>query len=231
MRNKKIKEIYNLLYGEYGPQGWWPIKGKYFPEKEDPFEITIGAILAQNTIWKNAQRAIMRLHDADLMNPEKILKLPEEKLAEIIKPSGYYNQKADRIKTITRHYMNWQKQNRIPGRNELLSIKGIGPETADSILLYAYHQPVFVIDIYTKRLFSRTGIANENIKYEELQNMIQSELLKDHLNDEKVFREYHSLIVEHAKRHCRKKPECGGCVLKIKGICMYKSTNKMEGET
>lgn len=225
-----IAKIYRLLYSEYGPQGWWPIKGKYFPEKEDPFEITAGAILAQNTTWKNAQRAILRLHEAGLMEPEKILNLPAEKLPELIKPSGYYNQKATRLKTISRCYLKWRDEKRIPVREELLSISGIGPETADSILLYAFHRPVFVIDIYTRRLFSRIGIVPENVKYNQLQKLIQSELSKENLNDEKVFREYHALIVKHAKQHCKKQPQCRGCILKNERICSYASTNIKEVE-
>ena len=198
--SKMIKHIYNILFKTYSNQNWWPTT-----TKQKQFEIIIGTILTQNTSWKNAEKAVANLKNNNLISPNKILKTNKTKLAKLIKSSGYFNQKAERLKIISRFYL----ENRNPTREQLLKVKGIGPETADSILLYAYNKPSFVVDLYTKRIFSRLGICRQDYKYESVRQLFMSNLPKD----QKLFNEYHALIVKLAKEHCRKKPVCGGCPL------------------
>jgi endonuclease-3 related protein len=209
----KIQEIYKKLYTEFGPQGWWPItpENEFHPKHngiipktaKQRFEIIIGAILTQNTSWKNVEKAIFNLNKAKLVDIDKIKKINLKKLASLIKPSGYYNQKADRLKIIAEFF----SKNNSPKREQLLQVKGIGPETADSILLYAFQNPYFVIDAYTKRIFSRIGICKKDVKYEDLQSVFHKNLSKD----TKIFNEYHALIVELAKQFCTKQPKCDNC--------------------
>ena len=207
-----FNKIFSILYNAYGPQHWWPA--------ETPFEVCVGAILTQNTSWKNVEKAIASLKDRNLLHPKKIYSIPQNRLERLIKCSGFYKQKAERIKlfcgTLAKYNFSLEKMFRKPLpalRQELLNIKGIGPETADSIILYASEKPVFVIDAYTRRIFSRLGLINENATYEDIQNLFHRSLKLDIL----LFKEYHALIVEHAKRHCRKQPLCAGCVLS--GLC------------
>lgn len=219
MRNA-IMGIYELLLEEYGEQGWWPIGGRYNKEfkkrkKSDAekLEISIGAFLAQNTSWENAQRAVLNLREAGLMDKEKLGRMREGEIAVFIKPAGYYNMKARKIKEFLKY----------PGeiaREGLLSIWGCGEETADSILLYAYDEPVFVADAYSRRLFSRLGLCGEGVSYGELQELAHSSLPIE----SKLLNECHALIVEHAKRHCRAKPECAGCPLSR--VCRGKGVKK-----
>jgi len=210
------KQIYNILYKNYGAQGWWPVTNK---ESEKPtykkrrklsanqrFEIIIGAILTQNTAWKNVEKTIIELNKKKLLDMKKIKALPGKKLGKIIKSSGYYNQKAKKIKAIIKFLESKKEIN----RENLLTIWGIGPETADSILLYAYNKPFFIIDAYTKRIFSRLGLINKKRSYNELQKIFHESLPRD----AELFKEYHALIVEHAKRYCRIKPLCETCILK-----------------
>lgn len=194
----KFKRIYDILYTEYGKQGWWPVK-----TKNKQFEVIIGAVLTQNTNWKNVEKALINLEKEKLISIDGIRKVRKDRLAKLIKPSGYYNQKAERLKIIAEFF----SKNKNPTRAELLAVKGIGPETADSILLYAFGKPVFVIDAYTKRIFSRIGMCDGNCEYNELQEKFHSALPKN----VKMFNEYHALIVELAKRNCKKKAECNGC--------------------
>jgi len=211
----EIREIYHTLLEAYGEQGWWPKtpKGRKKPEydkgnkhrthsEKERFEIALGAILTQNTSWKNVEKTIGELHEKGLVDATKLKKLPEKKLAELIKSSGYFNQKARKIK-------EFLKYNGEMTREGLLSIWGIGPETADSILLYAHGKPHFVVDAYTKRIFSRLGLCGKEDGYEQVQEIFHSSLPKDPA----LYNEYHALIVELAKRHCRKTPECPGCRL------------------
>ena len=217
----KIQQIHDILYKNYGPQGWWPLterysfipvhKGKKPSSKERKFEIILGAIMTQNTAWKNVEKALVELNKRKLLDKNKIQSLPAKKLGKIIKSSGYFNQKAKKIKLMIDFLESGKKVN----RENLLSIWGIGPETADSILLYAYKQPSFVIDGYTKRIFSRLGLTHEKVTYHELQEMFHKELPKDH----ELFKEYHALLVEHAKRYCRTKPLCKECILRKQ--CKY----------
>ncbi|MBW2981277.1 hypothetical protein KY343_00210 [Candidatus Woesearchaeota archaeon] len=212
----QIKKIYSILYKTFGPQGWWPMtpKNQLHPKhngvkpKNDRqrFEIIIGAILTQNTSWKNVEKAIFNLNKSKLIEIDKIKKINLKKLASLIKPSGYYNQKAEKLKIAAEFF----SKNKSPERQELLAVKGIGPETADSILLYAFQKPFFVIDAYTKRIFSRIGICKPDIKYEELQDKFQENLNKNI----RVFNEYHALIVELGKQFCTKTPKCSNCPIK-----------------
>jgi endonuclease-3 related protein len=194
----KLQTIYKKLYNAYGKQNWWPITTKH-----RRWEVIVGAILTQNTSWKNVEKAISNLNQAKALGMEKIKQIKKQKLAKLIKPSGYFNQKAERLKIAAEFF----SKNNKPTREQLLKVKGIGPETADSILLYAYSKPVFVIDLYTKRIFSRVGMCKSVCSYDELQNIFHKSLKKD----SKMFNEYHALIVELAKQHCKKKPECRGC--------------------
>jgi endonuclease-3 related protein len=215
--NPLISHIYTMFHKSYGPQGWWPLGGAYFPRQEDPFEITVGALLTQNTSWKNASMAIEELRKRGLLSADRILGSTDEELVSAIRSSGYYNQKADRLKRICRFFNHTVRRRITPTREELLAIRGIGPETADSILLYAYHIPVFVIDAYTRRIFSRVGLALENLSYDETQELFMQNLPRD----EGLFNEYHALIVRHGKELCRKMPLCTGCVVAQENMCTY----------
>ena len=191
-----LKSIYNKLYEEYGPQGWWPINNKYnkqdFSKKteQERFEISVGAILTQNTSWKNVETALNKLRDNNVLNKKTIRNISQEALAKLIKSSGYHNQKARKLK-------EFAEFNKKVTRENLLSVWGIGPETADSILLYAYNQPIFVIDEYTKRVMLHNGIGKEEWNYEKWQVFFHENLKKDY----KLFNEFHALFVEHAKKN------------------------------
>ena len=209
----KIKSVYQKLNKKYGHQGWWPLSKNSLHSKHhngpprnnrDRFEIIVGAILTQNTSWKNVEKAIYNLNKAKVLDSEKIRKIDVNKLAKLILHAGYYNQKAATMKRMADFFL----KNKNPTRQQLLAVKGIGPETADSILLYAYEHPVFVIDAYTKRIFSRLGECDENCKYGELQ-----EIFMGMPKDVEVFKQYHALIVEHAKKKCSKTPLCESCCL------------------
>lgn len=216
----QLMKMYQKLYDLYGPQGWWPlinldsinpnktgaIRG-YHPknydlpiERNDVYEVILGAILTQNTSWLQAEKALFNLNELNAIEPEKLLKLDDETLKLAIKCAGFLNQKAIYLREITKFFI--ESKGKIPTRKELLAVKGVGNETADSILLYAYKQPEFVVDAYTKRIFSHLGLVDENIKYMELKEFFESNLKKDM----GVYNEYHALIVEHAKRYYNKKP-------------------------
>ncbi|MGB9936817.1 MAG: endonuclease III domain-containing protein [Methanobacterium sp.] len=219
MQNILIK-IYEKLYSSYGPQGWWPlinlkssnpnktgaIRG-YHPknydlpkERNDVYEIILGAILTQNTSWLQAEMALFNLNELNAINPEKLMDLSDETLKSAIRCAGFLNQKSVYIREITKFFI--KLDGRIPTRKEILAVKGVGNETADSILLYAYKQPEFVVDAYTKRIFSHLGVVDENIKYMDLKEFFESNLPKETA----LYNEYHALIVEHAKRYYNKKP-------------------------
>jgi len=215
--NPLIHRIYELLLETYGPQGWWPVRGTYFPREEDPFEVTVGAVLTQNTSWTNAARALEGLRERGLLDPHRIAALEKKELARIVRSSGYYNQKAERLQGVCRFLLHAARRDSIPTREDLLGIKGIGPETADSILLYAHHVPAFVIDAYTKRLFTRIGLAREDASYTELQQLFMENLPRD----EGLYGEYHALIVRHGKEVCRKVPLCNHCVLARGDLCAF----------
>ena len=196
--------LYKTLLKAYGRRGWWPTTSD-----NKKFEIILGAILTQNTSWKQVEKAIANLKNNDLISQEAIKKVSLRRLASLIKPAGYFNQKAKRLKIINQ----FLEKNKNPTRDQLLEVNGIGPETADSILLYAFNQPAFVIDTYTKRIMQRIGYKEES--YGGLQALFQDNLP----NDYKIYNEFHALFVEHAKTYCRKKPLCQKCPLNSR--CNY----------
>lgn len=208
----KVQGIYYLLNKAYGTQGWWPIVSnntllcEYHtnpPKNEsEQFEIAVGAILTQNTAWRNVEKVLGELKRTGNLSKERIRCIPKGKLSGLIRSAGYYNQKAKKLKLLAVF-------NKPVTRENLLDIWGIGPETADSILLYAYNKPVFVVDAYTKRIFSRVGLVNDNASYDDVQKIFHDNLSKDY----EIFSEYHALLVEHAKRHCKTRPECDGCLI------------------
>ncbi|MCX5695933.1 MAG: endonuclease III domain-containing protein [Candidatus Omnitrophica bacterium] len=209
MRNR-LGLIYSKLHSHFGPQHWWPA--------ESPFEVMVGAILTQNTSWQNVEKAIANLKKHQVLNPRKIYNLPQAKLARLIRSTGYYNLKARRLKEFLKFFINEyaasvKKISQAKSgslRKELLMVKGIGPETADSILLYALNKPVFVIDAYTKRIFSRHKLLPPDCAYPQAQGLFMSGLKKD----ARLFNEYHALLVALAKAYCRKsKPKCSVCPL------------------
>ncbi len=205
-----LQEMYDRLHGHFGGQDWWP--------GDSPFEIMVGAILTQNTNWKNVERAIDNLKQADVLSLAAMSALPRDLLAEYIRLAGYYNIKATRLQNffslINRHWDGdldfFLSQPRDTLREQLLSVKGIGPETADSIVLYAAGLPIFVVDTYTHRILTRHEIIDESFDYHAIQ-----ELFMDNLEeDTRLFNEYHALIVQVGKDFCKKsKPVCADCPL------------------
>lgn len=199
--------IYRALEMFFGPQSWWPA--------ETPFEVMIGAILTQNTNWKNVERAIDNLKQAGLMSPESIAECSHDKLAELIRPAGYFNVKADRLISFIGWFVKEYggelermfKEPPAKLRKKLLSVRGIGPETADSILLYAGGIPSFVVDAYTRRIFSRHGFCASNAGYDELKELFEYSLPRD----PQRFNEYHALLVALGKDYCRPRPLCELC--------------------
>jgi endonuclease-3 related protein len=216
IRNPKseiLMMVYRKLFRVYGPRHWWP--------GETSFEVMVGAILTQNTSWRNVEKAIQRLKDKGVLNPEGIHHLRKSQLASLIKSSGYYRIKASRLKSFVdflydEYGGDIEKMRELPLgklREKLLGVKGIGPETADSILLYGLRKTIFVVDAYTKRILSRHGLISEKASYEEVQN-----LFMDHLpRDEKLFNEYHALFVHLGKTVCKKIPKCELCPLQKVG--------------
>jgi endonuclease-3 related protein len=205
----RLNEIYHLLLKAYGPQNWWPA--------ESPLEVMVGAVLTQNTNWQGVEKAIANLKNNNLLNPEKLQALPTEDLARLIKPAGYFNLKARRLKNLIKFLTETYSGDLETTvqidtgqlRKELLDINGVGPETADSILLYALQRPVFVVDTYTYRVINRHGLVGEDVSYDELQ-----ELFTQHLPlDMTLFNQYHALLVRVGKLHCQPKPRCQGCPL------------------
>jgi len=205
-----LKKIYGKLHDSYGPRHWWPA--------DSPFEVMLGAILTQNTAWTNVEKAITGLKQACDMTPEALLPLSTEKLQEVIRSSGYFRQKSTRLRGLCRFLLDYYegdipRMEEVPTqklREQFLSLNGIGPETADSILLYALNRPVFVVDAYTVRLLSRLGYCGENSKYEEVQALFMENLEPDAA----FFNEYHALIIIHCKQRCRKQtPICADCPL------------------
>lgn len=203
-----LHRIFKILHNQYGDQHWWP--------GETPFEVMVGAVLTQNTAWINVERAIANLISAGCLSAKMVLDISHEQLAEMLKPSGYFNVKATRLRNFCQWYVDndehekLQQWETVALREALLSINGVGPETADDILLYAFDRPVFVIDAYTRRLFSRLGLIAGNEAYEDIRKHFESELT----TDSKLYNEYHALIVWHAKQFCKVKPDCGVCCLR-----------------
>lgn len=207
-----LRQFYDSLHGAYGPQGWWP--------GETPTEVAIGAILVQNTNWQNVEKAIARLRAAEMLDWRTLSDLPTDELAELIRPAGYYQVKARRLKNLVKwlceeHAGDLERLRSSARsveaiREELLGVNGIGPETADSIVLYALNLPTFVVDAYTARIVGRHGlIGPEAVDYAELKA-----LFEDHMpQDPQLFKEYHALLVAVGKKHCLPQPRCAGCPL------------------
>jgi endonuclease-3 related protein len=208
---EQLGDIYDRLYARFGAQHWWPGDGA--------FQVIVGAILTQNTAWTNVEKALANLKRARLLNPARMRRAPTARLARLIRPSGYFNLKAKKLKAFTR-YLFAAHRGRLARlfrldiatlRAELLAVYGIGPETADSIILYAARKPVFVVDAYTRRIFARLGLSREGASYDELQRLFMEHLPRD----EKLFNEYHALLVTLGKNVCKKRaPNCSVCPLK-----------------
>jgi len=206
---KKLLSIYHTLFNFFGQQGWWPAETK--------LEVIVGGILTQNTAWKNVEQAIEALKREGILNIKELIKIEELKLAATIRPAGYYNVKAKRLK----NFMDFIDKdyggdiNRMFStplftlRKKILKVKGIGFETADSILLYAGEKPIFVVDAYTKRILSRHGIITDGVSYQYIQELFMRSLPRDI----SLYKEYHALLVRLAKTYCKTKPNCTGCPL------------------
>ena len=206
---QSLLAVFNRLFDRNGPLKWWPA--------DTPFEVCVGAILTQNTAWSNVEKAISSLKQAGIMSPETLHGCDPEQLARLIRPAGYFNVKSRRLQDFTSWLFlnhqgslermcagNWQVL-----REELLRVRGIGPETTDSILLYAGNKPSFVVDAYTRRLFRRLGLLPEAAGYDETRALFMNNLPEDVA----LFNEYHAQIVEQCKQFCRVKPLCSGCPL------------------
>lgn len=207
---KTLNTIYSKLYNYFGPQHWWPAKSS--------FEVMVGAILTQNTSWLNVEKAIKNLKKEKLLEPGGLRDVSLGRLASLIRPAGYYNIKAKRLKDflnfLFKFYRGRPSLMRLTDtqtlRRRLLSVKGVGPETADSMLLYAAGRPVFVIDAYTKRILSRHNLIAEDASYEDAQGLFMASLK----SDVQMFNEYHALLVRLAKEFCLKQnPRCKECPL------------------
>lgn len=228
-----VRKVYRRLLGRFGPRGWWPLtpRGAFSPRYHPgrpaapspraAAEICVGAILTQNTAWTNVVKALESLHRDGPLSLERIAGMPSRRLQRLIRSSGFFAQKASRLKTFARHALRrerrldrWLSSSPLSAlREELLSIRGVGPETADSMLLYAGGRPVFVVDAYTRRIGSRLGWFPDSAGYEEIQAFLSKRLPREL----RVYQEGHALFVELAKRACRTKPICGDCPLR--GIC------------
>jgi endonuclease III related protein len=234
----QIASLYGELFSAYGPQGWWPTpsrtgrkgfdgRGYHRGDYDHPrsavgrFEVILGAILTQNTAWTNVEKALARLREAGIALPADVLTTPRQRLAGYVRASGYYNQKAKKLKAAAALFSppGALGLRKVPTREDLLSQWGVGPETADSILLYAFRVPLFVVDAYTRRLLARIGIAGGKETYGQLQEVFHASLPNRH----ELFNEYHALIVEHAKRHCRARPLCAGCPV---SSCAYRDQHE-----
>ena len=204
-----LHTIYHRLIDYYGPQHWWPAK--------EPFEVMVGAILTQSAAWQNVEKAITRLKEADAMSPEMLRRLDLSEIGELIHSCGYYNAKALKLKSLA----CWLGENYTDNldelfnkdihtlRQQLLSIHGVGPETADSIILYAAEKPIFVIDAYTCRIISRVGLEQEGNSYAAYQSLFMDSLPPD----VRLYNEYHALLVRLGKTVCRPSPLCRQCCL------------------
>ena len=202
-----LVQIFDALNKCYGYQNWWPA--------EDEFEIVVGSVLTQNTNWQNVEQSLRALKESGLMSPEKILALSDQELQRLIYSSGFYKVKTRRLKAVCSLIMNefdgqihkMKSIGLLQSRELLLNTNGIGPETADDILLYVLGLPIFVVDTYSKRIFSRVGIGPSEDKYEVWQNFFMDNLPKD----AGLYAQFHALIVRLGKDHCRSKPICNGC--------------------
>lgn len=229
-KNDLARWIYRRLFKAFGPQGWWPVaersgrRARYHPRNTlkrlssgQAFEMAVGAFLTQNTAWTNVSRALENLRLQGALSPEKLASVAREDVENWIRPAGYFRQKTRAIQGFARFLLErWEGQlikllalARDEARRGLLGLRGVGPETADSILLYAGGHPVFVVDAYTRRIGRRMGLFQED-GYGVVQDWFESRL-PAHLE---LFREYHALLVELAKRHCKTVPRCDACPLR-----------------
>lgn len=207
MDKDRLMGIYRALLAEFGRRNWWP--------GETPFEVMVGAVLTQNTAWTNVEKAIANLKGEGFLDPGRLGAARRERVARLIRPSGYYNLKAKRLKALVAWYLARADGQVVSLRDaptpalraELLSVNGIGPETADSILLYALGRPVFVVDAYTRRAFSRHGAFDPSARYAQIQAFFEERLPCDTA----LYNEFHALIVALGKTYCRPKPQCGPC--------------------
>lgn len=205
---RALQRLYERLLAAYGPQHWWPA--------DSAFEVMVGAVLTQNTAWRNVERAIANLKGAGALDPAAIAALPTADLAALIRPAGYFNVKAQRLQAFCRFLRDQGGEAALAMlstselRHRLLAVHGIGPETADDMLLYAFGRPVFVVDAYTRRLLQRLGLATGAEGYEALRAGIENALG----SDAPTFNELHALIVHHAKMACSARPRCGDCCLR-----------------
>ncbi len=224
LMKRLLMQIYERLYNAYGPRHWWP--------GETPFEVMVGAILTQNTSWRNVEKAIQNLKRADVLNIVGVSELRKAELARLIRPSGFYRLKTERLMAFVdflfdHYHGNLNRMRREEAeilRPKLLRVKGIGPETADSILLYGLRKTIFVVDAYTKRVLSRHGIISEGAPYEEVQRLFMNHLPPD----ERLFNEYHALLVHLGKNVCKKIPKCDICP--IKGLRIENREWKIDGK-
>ncbi len=217
------------LYGRYGPQGWWPLldyeggrepaktgsRRGYHPLRYDLpetrsqiFEVCAGAILTQNTNWMNVERALSSLHSIGALDPLRLSELDDATLKATVRPAGYYNQKARKLREFAEFFLSLGSTT--PAREELLAVHGVGRETADSMLLYAFHVPIFVVDAYTRRIFGTLGLIEEKADYDRIRDLVEENLAPDL----PVYQEYHALLVEHAKRYYRRGADRSACPLR-----------------
>ena len=204
-----LKEVYRRLYDAYGPQNWWP--------GDSAFEVIIGAILTQSAAWSNVEKALYNLKAAEILSPEGLRDISQDELAVLLRPSGYFNAKAKKLKAFIAHL--WEShqgdlqklfaRDTASLREELLSVHGIGEETADDIVLYAAGKPSFVVDAYTRRIVGLVGLARGAATYQEYQRLFHGALPRK----ASLYNEYHALLVRHGKDVCKKMPLCAGCCL------------------
>ena len=208
MKASQLVRIYHDLFAHYGPRHWWPA--------DSPFEVMVGAVLTQNTAWTNVERALARVKGVVALEAAPMAALPVDVLADALRPAGYYNVKARRLQALCRWVVDQGGMGALHGmetrplRAGLLNVHGVGPETADDMVLYAFGRPVFVIDAYTRRLFARLGFVRNQESYEGLRARFERALPRDPV----LYNEYHALIVEHAKTTCRTRPLCQNCILR-----------------
>jgi endonuclease-3 related protein len=204
-----LLEAYEKLFAKYGPQQWWPAQTK--------FEVLVGAVLVQNTAWRNVEKALENVREAGVLDPHRLHQLPVEELAELIRPAGYYRVKAQRLRNLLKlvvEQYDGDLDAMFSGppdilREELLAVRGVGPETADAILLYAGEKPAFVVDTYAQRVLARHGWIDFDADY----HMIQEHILSELPSDVRLYNEYHALLVRVGKDHCKTAPKCEGCPL------------------
>jgi len=218
------QKLYEILNNRFGNLDWWPMDGKYHKKNgsDQRFEVIIGAILTQNTAWSNVEKAISSLKSQKVLDINSINKISIKELQKLIKSSGFFNQKAERLKNLALFFIqnyqgnldNFFKKDINDVRNELLSLNGVGPETADSIILYAGSLPIFVVDAYTRRICERLPM-NTEISYEAIQNYFEKELAKNYTKDGliKIYNNLHAMIVILGKNYCKKNPKCKECPL------------------